>query len=155
MRWTHWTPPKQPPSSDSPRGGVPAGYGPLSTPRRSPVVARRIEVHMSGIPRNRAPKSRSGFALALAAAACAALTACQAPLPIATAADSGALPPTSRHGRPGGGDPRTTAPTSAPTSGTPTDPPSTDAPPPPTNADPNPNCTLIVPPAPLSAAGLA
>jgi len=101
---------------------------------------------MSGIPRNRALLSRSGFALTLAAAACAALTACQAPLPIATAADGGALPPTSRHGRPGDGDPRTTAPTSAPT---------TAPPPQPTNADPDPNCTLIVPPAPLSAAGLA
>ena len=119
---------------------------------------------MSGFPRSRTLTVRSRVALAAVAAACAALTGCQAPIPIVTAADGNAHNPTGQHRAPGDHHPRTTpttSPTTLPTTLTTTQtttqtttavaiPPPTDRTP-----NPNPNCTLIVPPAPLSAAGLA
>ena len=113
---------------------------------------------MSGFPRRRTLTVRSRVALAAVAAACAALTGCQAPIPIVTAADSNAHNPTGQHRAPGDPTPHTTlttSPTTSPTTLTTPQATTAVAIPPPTDANPNPNCTLIVPPAPLSAAGLA
>ena len=113
---------------------------------------------MSGFPRSRTLTVRSRVALASVAAACAALTGCQAPIPIVTAADGNAHNPTGQHRAPGDPNPHTTpttSPTTSPTTLTTTQTTTAVAIPPPTDANPNPNCTLIVPPAPLSAAGLA
>ena len=100
--------------------------------------------------RHRTPRVRAKLVLGAAAAACAALTLGQVIIPVLASAHPGGPGHGSRstpaflagyHRRPGG----TTAPTTTPS-----------APPaPPTGGNPNPNCTLIVPPAPLSAAGLA
>ncbi len=80
------------------------------------------------------------------AVACVALTACQTPVPVLTG----------QHGPGGGPTTSSTAlPTALPTAPPTVPPTSSPATPPPTGTDPDPNCTLIVPPAPLSAAGLA
>ena len=100
--------------------------------------------------RLRSPRVRLAVVLVAAAAACAALTAGQALIPVLASANPGGhrgpVTAPDRHRRPT----PTTAPTTAPAV------PPTSAPvTPPATGGPNPNCTLIVPPAPLSAAGLA
>ncbi len=115
---------------------------------------------MSDSPRHPRPSHRVRVRLVVASAAtaAAALTVGLALVPAfanahpggpRTTADTAAL--AGRHRRPAPGP--TTAPTTTAAAA-----PTTTAPPttaPPAAGDPNPNCTLIVPPAPLSAAGLA
>ncbi len=87
-----------------------------------------------------------------AACAAAALTACQAPLSAVNDANTGHLT-TTPASNPGTGQPAT--PTTTPPATATTASSTTTTATAPAGADPDPNCTLIVPPAPLSAAGLA
>jgi hypothetical protein len=100
--------------------------------------------------RHRTPRVRAKLVLGAAAAACAALTLGQVLIPVLASAHPDGPGHGARstpaflagyHRRPGG----TTTPTTTPPA----------RPAPPAGGDPNPNCTLIVPSAPLSAAGLA
>jgi hypothetical protein len=104
---------------------------------------------MPGPTRPRTAAARAKAALVGLTGLClaAAVSACQAPLSVVDAGNSGPLPTSSAP--PGHHRPTTSA---APTT---TTAPATAVPAPPATGTPNPNCTLIVPPAPLSAVGLA
>jgi hypothetical protein len=106
----------------------------------------------SARPRTTTARARAALVGLIALCAAAAMSACQAPLSVVDDAHAVQLTATGAPSAEGGaGHHRTTRPVT-PTTTAAT---STTAAAAPTGGDPNPNCTLVVPPAPLSAVGLA
>jgi hypothetical protein len=99
-----------------------------------------------------AARARAALVGLTAACTAAALTACQAPLPVVNDSNASGLTTTATPPDPGAGHHGTTTPAAPTTTSRATTTTTAAAP---AGADPDTNCTLIVPPVPLSAAGLA
>jgi len=109
----------------------------------------------SAHPRTVTARARAVLVGLTALCAAAALSACQAPLSVVDDAHAGRLTTAGTPYDSGAGHHRTTRPAAPTTPATTAAPPATTTAAAPTEGAPDPNCTLVVPPAPLSAVGLA